>query len=46
MQRPWDEIRSLLLRRLEEAVAKGQPVIVDATDARRPWRLLYTQHLA
>ncbi|MFM7312944.1 MAG: AAA family ATPase [Cyanobium sp.] len=45
VQGPWDEIRSLLLRRLEEAVAKGRPVIIDATHARRPWRLLYTQHL-
>ena len=46
VQGPWEEIRALLLRRLEEAVAKGQPVIIDATHARRPWRLLYTQHLA
>ncbi len=46
LQGPWDEIRSLLLRRLDEAVAKGRPVIIDATHARRPWRLLYTQVLA
>jgi predicted kinase len=45
VQGPWDEIRSLLLQRLREAVAAGRPVIVDATHARRPWRLLYTQHL-
>ncbi|MEB3169096.1 MAG: AAA family ATPase [Synechococcaceae cyanobacterium] len=46
VQGPWDEISALLLRRLHEAVAAGQPVIIDATHARRPWRLLYTQHLA
>jgi len=46
VQGPWDEIRALLLRRLEQAVALGRPVIIDATHARRPWRLLYTQHLA
>ena len=45
VQGPWDEIRALLLQRLNEAVAAGRPVIVDATHARRPWRLLYTQVL-
>lgn len=46
VQGPWDEISALLQRRLEEAVAAGRPVIIDATHARRPWRLLYTQHLS
>ena len=45
VQGPWDEIRNLLLQRLQEAVAAGRPVIIDATHARRSWRLLYTQHL-
>ena len=45
VQGPWDEIRALLLQRLQEAVATGRPVIIDATHARRPWRLLYTQVL-
>jgi predicted kinase len=45
VQGPWDEISALLLQRLHEAVEKGRPVIIDATHARRPWRLLYTQHL-
>ncbi|MCP9829330.1 AAA family ATPase [Synechococcus sp. L2F] len=45
VQGPWEEIRALLLQRLQEAVAAGQPVIIDATHARRPWRLLYTQQL-
>ena len=46
VQGPWDEIRTVLLQRLHAAVDAGRPVIVDATHARRPWRLLYTQVLA
>ena len=45
VQGPWDEIRAVLVQRLHAAVAAGQPVIVDATHARRPWRLVYTQQL-
>ena len=45
VQGPWDEIRALLLQRLHGAVEAGTPVIIDATHARRPWRLLYTQGL-
>jgi predicted kinase len=45
VQGPWDEIRTLMLQRLKEAVAAGTPVILDANHARRPWRLLYTQLL-
>jgi predicted kinase len=45
VQGPWDEIRAVMLQRLEQAVASGRPVIIDATHARRPWRLLYTQVL-
>ena len=45
VQGPWDEIRAVMLQRLREAAAAGRPVIVDATHARRPWRLLYTQVL-
>ena len=45
VQGPWDEIRTLMLQRLKEAVAAGTPVILDATHARRPWRLLYSQLL-
>ena len=45
-QGPWDEIRSLLLERLRRAIAAGTPVVIDATHARRPWRLLYTQQLS
>ena len=45
VQGPWQEIEQLLQRRLIAAVAQGQPVIVDATHARRPWRLALTQAL-
>jgi len=45
VQGPWDEIRTVLQERLQAAIAAGRPVIIDATHARRPWRLLYTQVL-
>ncbi len=46
VQGPWSAIEQLLHQRLRAAVAAGQPVIVDATHARRPWRLALTQALA
>ncbi|MEB3361451.1 MAG: ATP-binding protein, partial [Synechococcaceae cyanobacterium] len=45
VQGPWSDIQALLERRLLEAVALGRPVIVDATHARRAWRLALTQAL-
>lgn len=45
VQGPWEEVRTLMLQRLRTAVAADRPVIIDATHARRPWRLLYTQVL-
>ncbi|MFN6339745.1 MAG: AAA family ATPase [Cyanobacteriota bacterium] len=45
VQGPWREIEALLHQRIREAVAAGLPVIVDATHARRPWRLAITQAL-
>ena len=45
VQGPWQEIRAVLLERLHAAIADGQPVVIDATHARRSWRLLYTQQL-
>ncbi len=45
VQGPWNEIRAVLLQRLNAAAQAGTPVIIDATHARRPWRLLYTQQL-
>jgi len=46
VQGPWPDIEQRLHGRLRSAVAAGQPVIVDATHARRPWRLAITQALA
>ena len=46
VQGPWVEIQQRLHQRIQEAVAAGIPVIVDATHARRPWRLAITQALA
>ena len=45
VQGPWPQIRERLNERLLEAVAADIPVIIDATHARRPWRLSYTQAL-
>ena len=45
IQGEWSELEELLHQRLEEAVAAGRPVILDATHARRPWRLAITQAL-
>ena len=46
VQGPWIDIQQRLQRRLIEAVAAGIPVIIDATHARRAWRLALTQALA
>lgn len=44
-QGPWPEIEAVLHQRIQASVAEGVPVIVDATHARRPWRLAITQAL-
>ena len=45
VQGPWVDIQQRLHQRIQEAVAAGTPVIVDATHARRAWRLAITQAL-
>ena len=45
VQGPWRDIEALLHQRIQQSVASGIPVIVDATHARRPWRLVLTQAL-
>jgi len=45
VQGPWPDIQQRLHQRIREAVAAGIPVIVDATHARRAWRLAITQAL-
>jgi predicted kinase len=46
VQGPWRDIEALLHQRIRASVADGVPVIVDATHARRPWRLAMTQALS
>ncbi|MFN5698408.1 MAG: AAA family ATPase [Cyanobacteriota bacterium] len=46
VQGPWRDIEAQLHQRIRESVAAGIPVIVDATHARRPWRLAITQGLS
>ena len=46
VQGPWSSIEQLLHQRIQAAVADGIPVIVDATHAKRAWRLAITQALA
>ena len=44
-QGPWPEIEDLLHERITEAISAGVSVVIDATHARRPWRLSITQAL-
>ena len=46
VQGPWRDIEAQFHHRICQSVAAGIPVIVDATHARRPWRLAITQALA
>jgi predicted kinase len=45
VQGPWSEIEALFHQRLKDAVAAGQPVILDGTHSQRPWRLAILQAL-
>ena len=45
IQGHWHEVETHLHAAIREAVAASRPVIVDATHARRPWRLALTQRL-
>ena len=46
VQGPWIDIEARLHQHIQEAVTAGIPVIVDATHAKRPWRLAITQALS
>ena len=46
VQGPWVDIQQRLHQRIQECVTAGVPVIVDATHARRAWRLAMTQALS
>jgi predicted kinase len=43
VQGDWPAIEALLHARLRAAITAGRAVILDATHARRPWRLAITQ---
>jgi predicted kinase len=43
VQGPWSDIHARLQEQVCEALGDGRPVIFDATHARRPWRLAWTQ---
>ncbi|MEB3349377.1 MAG: ATP-binding protein [Cyanobacteriota bacterium] len=45
VQGAWSEIEAVFHQRLKDAVAAGQPVILDATHSQRPFRLAITQAL-
>ena len=42
---PWAQLEAVMNERIADALRSGAPVIVDATHARRPWRLAITQAL-
>jgi predicted kinase len=42
---PWAQLEAVMNERIAAALSTGAPVIVDATHARRPWRLVTTQAL-
>jgi len=45
VQGAWSEIEAVFHQRLKDAVAAGQPVILDGTHCQRPWRLAILQVL-
>lgn len=46
VQGRWPEVEEQLHSAIEAHVAAGRSVLIDATHARRPWRLAITQRLA
>ena len=45
IQGNWRDVEERLHQGIQAAVASGRPVLIDATHARRPWRLALTQRL-
>ena len=45
IQGHWSEVQEELHRAITDHVANGRSVLIDATHARRPWRLAITQRL-
>ena len=46
IQGNWQEVEEHLHADLQRCVAQGRSVLIDATHARRPWRLALSQRLA
>lgn len=46
LQGNWPEVEAEVIRQVRDAIASHQPVIYDATNARRAWRLDLMQKLA
>ncbi len=42
-QGPWKRIEEKVLTQLHNCVSEGRSVLIDATHAKRPWRLAITQ---
>jgi predicted kinase len=42
----WEEVEAVVIHQIQTAVAKQQPIIYDATNAKRAWRLSLLQKLA
>jgi len=45
IQGHWHEVEDRLHAGVQRCVAQGRSVLIDATHARRPWRLAFTQRL-
>ena len=45
IQGHWHEVEERLHAGIQASVAAGRAVLIDATHARRPWRLAFTQRL-
>lgn len=46
IQGEWAEVEAAVIAQIEEAIAEQQPVVYDATNAKRSWRLELMQKLA
>lgn len=45
IQGAWSEVEAVVIQRIRAAVQAGQPVIYDATNVRRSWRMEFLQKL-
>ena len=45
-QGDWDEVEEIMHEKIINSISSNQAVIVDATFAKRPWRLEITQNLS